>query len=858
MSASWKNRIGIKLFGMMAVVIALSMLPIAFVVLVSVNTFGKYSVTINEDQIKQQAVSYLSRLTREQGQKYEEYFNRAAGAVTLLSTAASRVYNNLDGYAGTETESDRLLWQAENEMFLSPQTSPVVTVYWGGETLSSDILIENRALQTLDPLLQKTKELLPDSLATHIITTSGIGRYYTWSEKGKKVVRHLPKTSVFDLRDGAPMTIFTKENYPTDRAGWTGIYKDDILEGLMVTACGPIVDESGKFRGISGIDLPLQTIVEDIMVDGEVNPAETRKILFSFLVDQKGRFIAFPDDYMAYFGIDVDLSSFRNSSDLLDYNLNDSKEEGVREIVSQLLKADNSIHETELQGEPHIIAGQTLPTLGWHFVLVTREGDLISSVQRTQNALRGTLRELKSEFFVNSILAAGIALLLVYMAVRYFVSPLQRITAIAEQVGEGNLDVRCDLGRQDELGSLGNAMNNMISKLAEADEMQNRYSKTLEEDIRDRTSDLELKNAQLNSLVRDLHAESRERKKVTRALLESEKQLRSIMESSLAGLCIIQSGRFKYVNTALANMFGYTRIQMVDGIAPTDIVLPDFRPIVEERLLARDQGRLLSMNEAYHIRCQTKGGQILDTLVEGASTTWMGLPATVGTIVNISALKQVEEKLRDNEKWLQELVEEKDILLREVYHRTKNNMLVIISMLALQMDGIEDSKARRIFIDTENRIRAMALVHENLYMSKSLAEINLGEYLGNMVETLIDNMTVGNRIVVEVKQQPVKISFEQAIPLGLVVNELVTNSVKYAFPGDRKGCVRIELVRQGKENQLVVADNGIGLPPDLDIHTANSFGLQITTNMVKKQLRGNLAVNCNQGTEYHITFPDFV
>lgn len=857
MSAPWRNRIGVKLFGMITFVIGLAMLPIAFVVLVSVNTFGTYSATINEDQIKQQAIAYLSRLTKEQGQKYEEYFNRAAGAVSLLSTAAREVYNNLEGFAGTQTVADRLFWHPENEMFLTSRQSPVMTVYWGGDTLTPDILLETRALQTLDPLLEKTKNVLPDALATHMITVSGVGRYYTWSDKGKEVARNLPKADVFDLRDGAPMTIFLKNNYPTDRAGWTGIYKDDVIEGLMVTVCGPIVDQNGRFQGITGIDLPLKTIVDDIMADGgETDSVENRQILFSFLVDQQGQLIAFPDDYMAYFGIDVDFSSFKNSSDLLDYSLNDSREEGVREIFSHLLLAENSVHKIQIQGESHIIAGQTLPTLGWYFVMVTREGDLISSVQRTQNALRGTLQELKNDFFVNSILTASIALLLVYMAVRYFVSPLQRITTIAVQVGEGDLNVRCDLARRDELGSLGIAMNNMICKLGEADEMKNSYSRTLENDIRERTSDLELKNQQLNSLVRDLHAESRERKKVTRALLESEKQLRSIMESSLAGLCIIQKSRFKYVNTALAEMFGYSRAVMIDDLQPVDLILPDYWGLVEERLLLRDKGRSYDVNEPYHIRCQTKGGQIIDTLVEGASTTWRGLPATVGTIVNISPLKQVEEKLRENEKRLQALVEEKDILLREVYHRTKNNMLVIISMLALQLDGIEDTRARRIFIETENRIRAMALVHENLYMSKNLAAINLGQYLKNMVETLIDNMTVGNRIAVEVNCQQVTISFEQAIPLGLVVNELVTNSVKHAFPDDKKGCVRIELDRQQKGTRLVVADNGIGLPPRLDIHATSSFGLQITANMIKKQLRGAFTVNCARGTEYIITFPD--
>jgi len=168
------------------------------------------------------------------------------------------------------------------------------------------------------------------------------------------------------------------------------------------------------------------------------------------------------------------------------------------------------------------------------------------------------------------------------------------------------------------------------------------------------------------------------------------------------------------------------------------------------------------------------------------------------------------------------------------------------------MDGLADEKARKIFIETENRIRAMALVHENLYRSKNLAEISLGEYLENMVQTLVKSMTFDSRILVSAHCCKCSISFEKAVTLGLVVNELVTNSVKHAFPGEMPGEVRLEITKTGQEVELIIADNGVGLPEKIDVHNSPSFGLQITANMIEKQLHGSFQVNCTKGTEYLI------
>jgi PAS domain S-box-containing protein len=848
-----KQRIGLQLFGLHAVILALAILPLAWVVSVSVNSFGIYSAKINEEQIRQQAVSSLSSLSKERGHHYEEYFRRASAVAALMGSQAGQLYDDLRIMA--ETSPPLVLRRQEsNGMFLTPPEWPVLTAYWGDETISPQAELEMRALSRLDPLLMKSRMLLPDALATHIITVSGIGRYHTWSEAARTAVRSLPKAADFDLRDGAPLTIYTREKRPTFKAQWTNIHQDDVIDGLMVTCSAAMLDRQGELKGIVGIDIPLQTVIDDVLMGSDSSPVEHDRQLFAFLIDAEGNLIAFPKIYMAQWGLDIDFSTFRNTGDILRHNLQSSSIGEVKELATIVLGRDHLVQPLAIGGGNYLVASRTLPTFGWKYVVVSREEDLLASVQKTQAALQGTLYSLKKNFIVIAVATAGLALLLVVLAVGYFVRPLRRLATIAQRVGDGDLTTGCDLQRQDELGMLGRAMNDMIRRLARADTMRREYSLQLENDIKERTCDLQLKNRQLEDLVTKLHAESLERQKTSRAFIESERQLRSIMESSLAGLCIVQQGRFKYVNSAIAGMLGYSRSELVAALGPGDVIMPEYQERVIDRLRQREEGKFVEPLRPYNIKFWTRDGRIFDALVAEASITWEGSPASVGTIVDISELKQVEEKLRINRKRLQASLEEKRVLLREVYHRTKNNMLVIISMLSLQLDGIVDRQARKVFADTENRIRAMAMVHEALCRSENLAEINLGAYLENMARALIDTMTIDDRIGFVTQCEHVPVSIDQAVPLGLVVNELITNAVKHAFPDGRTGKIQLVLRRDGGELELIVADDGVGLPEWIDARRSQTFGLQITANMIEKQLRGSFAVDCRRGTDFAIRF----
>jgi len=487
-------------------------------------------------------------------------------------------------------------------------------------------------------------------------------------------------------------------------------------------------------------------------------------------------------------------------------------------------------------------------------VMVVRQSDLLSSVSQIKQALGSVIASLKIKFLLYTLGLVVIILISCYLVVKHFVGPIEKLSLLAQRVGKGDLSQKSCLVRNDEIGTLSDAMNTMIDSLGEAEAFKKEYFEKLQNGINERTSDLQRKTLLLSEVMRKVHNESEKRKKISMVLQEREKQLLTTMEASLAGLCIIQGNKFKYVNSAIEDMFGYSKDELVDKKGPIDLVATEFNAVVMERLTFRENGGLNKRSTPHHVKCRRKDNEVFDVEVDGSFITWQGAPAAVGTFVDISDHVRAKERNSQNEKRLKGLLDEKDILLREVYHRTKNNMLVIISMLALQMDEIEDVKAIKIFEEMEHRIRAMALVHENLYQSKNLVEINLGEYLAKMARTQVEHMTFSDQIEVRADYCQVTAPFDKAVPLGLIVSELITNAVKYAFPAGVKGIIRLQLTKENGEFQLIVEDNGVGLPPEIQTQNPSSFGFQITTNMITKQLGGTLEVRRKKGTTFHIKF----
>jgi two-component sensor histidine kinase len=211
--------------------------------------------------------------------------------------------------------------------------------------------------------------------------------------------------------------------------------------------------------------------------------------------------------------------------------------------------------------------------------------------------------------------------------------------------------------------------------------------------------------------------------------------------------------------------------------------------------------------------------------------------------------------LRKREKKLRAALREKDTRLKEINHRVKNNIQIISSLLRLQAAEARDEKTSAILKTSQSRLRSISLIHEKLHQSPGLATVNLGDYVRDLSGQLFDLAAINPAAVrLEVRAQDIRMEAKKAVSCGLIINELVLNALKYAFPQGRTGTVRVEMERRpGARHKLVVSDDGVGLPAAVDPQKPERLGFQIVRDLVR-QLDGRLEINRQAGTRFEITF----
>lgn len=224
---------------------------------------------------------------------------------------------------------------------------------------------------------------------------------------------------------------------------------------------------------------------------------------------------------------------------------------------------------------------------------------------------------------------------------------------------------------------------------------------------------------------------------------------------------------------------------------------------------------------------------------------------TIGAVRDITERKMAEERIGQS-------LREKETLLRELYHRTKNNMQIITSLLNLQSQAIDDKKTLQILEDTKNRIHSMALVHEKLYKAKDLSQVNLRNYVADLAASLMDShQIIKGKISLLLDIDNIPVSIDTITPCGLVINELMTNTLKYAFPGNRAGKITVSAhLNADGIIELRFSDDGIGLPEGLDLEKPKSLGLKIVHALVETQLQGKMVVERAHGTGFVISFKE--
>lgn len=340
-----------------------------------------------------------------------------------------------------------------------------------------------------------------------------------------------------------------------------------------------------------------------------------------------------------------------------------------------------------------------------------------------------------------------------------------------------------------------------------------------------------------------------DRSRADQTLRESEARFRSFYELGLIGMVISTMDKgFSQFNDKLCEILGWSRQELAvktwaEITHPEDLA-------AEMELYARMMAGSIdgcTMDKRY-IR---KNGEIVYASISVRCVRNAdGSPNhTVGMVQDISDRKRDEQALYNS-------LQEKESLLKEVHHRVKNNLQIISSLLRLQGAQIDHPIARAVLRDMQNRVRTMALLHENLYRSDNLAQVNLAAYFQGVCAQLFRSMVGQPELVkLEMAVAPVSLDVNQAVPCGLLVNELVSNCLKHAFPQGRSGVVSVELqpMAVGGALRLRVSDDGVGLPAGFDIQNLHSLGLQLVADLAR-QLQGALEFRSGKGSVFEVVF----
>ncbi|AFY43806.1 PAS domain S-box protein [Nostoc sp. PCC 7107] len=329
------------------------------------------------------------------------------------------------------------------------------------------------------------------------------------------------------------------------------------------------------------------------------------------------------------------------------------------------------------------------------------------------------------------------------------------------------------------------------------------------------------------------------------------RELQAVITRNMAeGICLVRAndGIIVYANPKFENMFGYDTDEL-NGLHISIVNYADDQAKAEEVNQAITAAVLEYGEASYEVHNVKKNG----TPFWCSATTSMFEHPEYGQVFvavhqDITEQKQAEEKITAS-------LKEKEVLLKEIHHRVKNNLGIVSSLLQMQCRRTQDPQALEILRDSQNRIASIALVHEKLYRSTDLANIDFAQYIPDLTTHLFDSYNITpNCIKLKIQVNDASLDIETAIPCGLIINELVSNALKYAFTDQSTGEILVSLEQQEQDNLiLTIRDNGIGLPQDFDSRNTKTLGIILVQGLVK-QLRGEIEINSQQGTEFKITF----
>ncbi|GIK43561.1 MAG: response regulator [Chloroflexi bacterium] len=383
----------------------------------------------------------------------------------------------------------------------------------------------------------------------------------------------------------------------------------------------------------------------------------------------------------------------------------------------------------------------------------------------------------------------------------------------------------------------------------------------------------------LSQLLRTRQAEE--------ALRQSERLYRAVVEDQTELICRCRpDGTLTFVNEACCRFFAKKRedlmgqsfmsllpqegrkiaAQALTALTPENPVATVEREVITpdgeicwqrwtDRAIFDEQGQLAEIQSVGHdITARKKAETALQQVLAKLERRVEERTAEL-TLANLQLQHEIAER-KQAENQLRASLKEKEVLLKEIHHRVKNNLQIISSLLNLQSHYIDDPENRQIFRESQHRVRSMALIHEKLYRTDNLAQIDLGEYIRDLAFYLFRAYDAKSKEVSFcLEASPVYIGIDTAVPCGLIINELVTNALKHAFPNGNGGEIRISLqVTPQDQLTITIRDNGVGFPLSTDLSQSKSLGLQLVNTLVS-QLEGVITMQQQDGAEFRITLP---
>ena len=514
---------------------------------------------------------------------------------------------------------------------------------------------------------------------------------------------------------------------------------------------------------------------------------------FAYLVDGKGKLIAHPE-----------VSQESAGPGKLDY----SYLPHIRELLSG--KAGSSTLLSN--GKPTVVGYAPVPTSGWGVVVQQPRSEMPNY---SGSLLTYFLSIFAAMFIISGILSA--------VFTRHLLKPLKLLGQSAGEQAESR-----DNGQiRDEIQILSMHIGEMVDQIRSSENELKRVNKDLKEEIVQRK--LAEEKLWFNLAILDLQ-----------------------MERSPEGILVVDTeDRIISYNQRFKDIWGIPEALLETGYDPPVLAFIQRQMAKPEEFLKRVRYLYQNPQESSREEIQILDGRVLERHSEPMTGSDDAYYGRVWYFRDITEQKRSENEIRQS-------LQEKETLLKEVHHRVKNNLQAVSSILDLQSAHIRDSEARRLCRDTKNKILTMALLHENLHRGQDQTKVDLEEYvvaLTDHVQCSMDGDKGSIRIETSIKD--LTLNVDTAIPCGLIITELVSNSIKHAFPDGRAGLINIEISRIDEDiYKLVVRDDGVGLPDDWDLEKLSTLGLKLVNSFVT-QLSGTFDVRSDSGTAFTISFKKY-